>query len=187
LIGSWKRSRVEGDAVTNNRSWRTRNRGYGSTDADFTVFRVGGDSVLRNEDDSDGSVTSMDTTESMDISIPGDEDEGVTSMDTTESMDVSIPEPNSNAVPMDESEAMEFTDLIDGVDLVAQFAALSLKCDIDKAIGEQYNCTVDEHGHFVRRSPRLNGFIGSIWFPVSDVRIQRHSAQIRNQAAGVTL
>jgi hypothetical protein len=99
-------------------------------------------------------------------------------------------------VPMDESEAMDvdvesvpmdYTNLIDEVDLVTQFAALSVKCDLDEAIGDVFNVTIDEQGNFVRRSARLNGCLGSIWWPVSDTRVQRRSARLQNKKDGVRL
>jgi hypothetical protein len=110
-------------------------------------------------------------------------------MDESEAMDVCDPEPILSPEPMHESEDMDWDELITVVDLISRLAALSLKCSLDEGIGDAFNCTIDDRGNFVRKSPRLNGFIGLIWFPVSDARvaIQRRSARLQNQKDGVSL
>ena len=134
--------------------------GCGATAADFMVFRSGGD------DDDDDKPEPMDESEAMDV--------------------VCDPGPISSPQPMDESEAMDVVcDPVD--DLTTRLAAFSLKCHVDEPIGKAFNCTIDEQGHFVRRSARLNGFIGSIWWPVSDQRVQRRSARLQNKKDKVRL
>ena len=174
----WHELVIEG-AVTNNRSWRRRTNGYGATTADFIVYRLRSD----DDDDDDDRTQATDESEAMDFC-------DLEPMDESEAMDISDPEPISSPESIDESESepMDWTE-IPGMHLISRFAALSLKCDLDDAIGDAYNCMVDETGNFVRRSPRLNGFVGSIWFPVSDARvaIQRRSARLQNQKDGVSL
>jgi hypothetical protein len=89
--------------------------------------------------------------------------------------------------PPDECEDMDWHELIAVVDLIPRLAALSLKCSVDEGMGDAFNCSIDERGNFVRKSPRLNGFIGSIWFPVSDARVHRRSARLQNQKDGIWL
>jgi hypothetical protein len=178
---SQKRSRVIKSAVTNNRSWRRRNNGYGATTtADFIHYRLRSDDDDDDDDDNDDRPQATDESEAMDACDSE-------SMDESKAMDVCVPEPILSPEPMDECETMEWHELIAGVDLISRFAALSLKCSVDQGIGDAFNCSIDEHGNFVRKSPRLNGFIGSIWFPVSDARVQRRSARLQNQKDGCSL
>jgi hypothetical protein len=181
-----KRSRIIKSPVTNNRSCRRRNNGYGATTSDFIHYRVRRDDDDDNDFDNDDRPQAMDESEAMDSCDPEPMDQSE-AMDESQAMDVFDPEPISSPEPMDVSEDMEWHALIAVVDLIPRLAALSLKCSVDQGIGDAFNCSIDERGNFVRKSPRLNGYIGSIWFPVSDARVQRRSARLQNQKDGMWL